>query len=189
MSWRIPVKTEHMKQQSEHEPSMRYAEDIYYVVSRQKPIYRALEIGGAWGFSTLAILENGVKELITVDPNTMAEASNEAMANGYKNHQWRVIRSDKFWEENTEMYDLIYVDGSHLYKDVRGDLYEGWKCLNKGGSLLVDDWDHKKNQEAQNSEVEYGVSLACFEFWRDNHESIDLVDIHGRVLWFKKEEK
>lgn len=188
MSWQIPVKTEWMKTQETHIPSMTYAQDIHKVASRLKD-FTALEIGMAWGFSTLAILEAGAKNLLSVDPNLMAEGEKEAKANGYTNHTWTCTRSDTFWEENIDVsFDLIYVDGSHLYKDVVNDLYQAWKRLNKNGLLLIDDWDHPKNQsvDIDGKNVEYGVSLACLEFWRDHVDEIKGVGIEGRVLWFKK---
>lgn len=188
MSWSIPVKTEHMRSQADHEPSMQYAKDIHETVNRYGIKKNALEIGGAWGFSTLAILEAGVKNLVTVDPNQNAQAANEAKANGYTNHELLCIRSEEFWKNNTKNFDMIYVDGSHLYKDVYSDLYEAWKVLNKKGILMIDDWDHKKNNVASDSEVEYGVSLACFEFWRDHINEIVKANIHGRVLYFIKGE-
>lgn len=185
MTWSIPIKTEWMQKQSSHLPSMDYAKDIYAVASQLKN-FTALEIGGAWGFSTLALLEAGAKTLLTVDPNVLVEAPNEAKANGYTNYSWSCIRSDAFWKENTASYDLIYVDGSHLYKDVQNDLYKAWQTLNSRGMLLVDDWDHKKNVQAEGDITEYGVSLACWEFWRDHDDSIEDVDVYGRVLWFRK---
>lgn len=176
-----------MKHESNHAPSMQYAKDIYKVAKRLKD-FTALEIGGAWGFSTLAILEAGAKSLLTVDPNQLIEAKKESEANGYTNHQWTACRSDKFWlEERDVKFDLIYVDGSHLYRDVKPDLYEAWERLNPKGLLLVDDWDHKHNQsvDIDGESVKYGVSLACWEFWRD-HKDVKKVGIEGRVLWFKK---
>lgn len=183
MSWTIPIKTEWMKDQSNHAPSMSYAQNIHKVASTMKN-FDALEIGGAWGFSTLAILEAGAKTLVTVDPNVLIEAVNESKANGYTNHSWTCVRSDKFWKENTATFDLIYVDGSHLYDDVRNDLYEAWKVLRPGGLLLADDWDHKKNIKAEGDTSEYGVSLAVLEFWRDH--DVAHIGIEGRVLWLQK---
>lgn len=174
-----------MKEQSKHVPSMDYAKNIYKVASKLKD-FTALEVGAAWGFSTLAILEAGAKSLISVDNNVMIEAPNEAKANGYDNYSWSCVRSSVFWEENSVSFDLVYIDGSHLYRDVVNDLYEGWKCVNPGGYLMLDDWDHKKNIQAEDDTTEYGVSLAAFEFWRDHVNEILEVNIEGRILWFKK---
>lgn len=174
MSWSIPVKTDNMLKESKHAPSMQYAKDIYKVASTLDD-FVALEIGAAWGLSTLAILEAGAKHLTSVDNNTMAQGENEAVANGYKDKfAWDCIRSEEFWKKNTTKFDLIYIDGSHDYKDVKNDLYKAWTFLKPGGLLLADDWDHRFNL------TDYGVALACWEFVRDHPCEIG---IEGRVLW------
>lgn len=187
-SWSIPIKTEWMTEQSSHEPSMEYSKDIYRVASRLKD-FTALEVGAAWGFSTLAILDAGAKHLTSVDPNGLIKAPAEVEANGYKDkYVWTACRSDVFWKENQTTYDLIYIDGSHLYQDVKNDLYEAWKRLNPGGLLLCDDYDHKKNNTVDDNGkfAEYGVSLAAWEFWRDHYDSVKTCGIERRVLWFEK---
>lgn len=190
MSWKVPVKTEWMREQSSHEPSMRYAEDIHRVakaLGNTVGPFTALEIGAAWGFSTLAILEAGAKHLTSVDNNLNIMAPSEAEANGYGDkYVWDGTRSEEYWKTNTTEFDLVYIDGSHLYVDVVNDLYEGWKRTKPGGIMMADDWDHKKNIKAENDTTEYGVSLACFEFWRDHQEDIAEVGIEGRILWFLK---
>lgn len=185
MSWSLPAKTAWMREQSTHQPSMDYAVNIYDVASKLDN-FTALEVGAAWGFSTLAILEAGAKHLTSVDPNLQIEAPKEVEANGYKEkYAWWNGRSDKFWSENrSSKFDLIYIDGSHLYDDVKNDLYEAWKRLKPGGLLLCDDWDHKHNITVEDGRAMYGVSLACWEFLRD-HKVSDM-GIEGRVLWFEK---
>lgn len=185
MSWQIHPKTDWMKTQVTHKPSMDYAKDIHKVASTLKD-FDALEIGAAWGFSTLAILGAGARSLLSIDPNQAIKAPEEAEANGYDNYVWNCVRSDQFWQENKSTFDLIYVDGSHLYNDVKNDLYEAWKVLNTEGLLLVDDWDHKNNQKVDidGQSVTYGVSLACWEFFRDH--KVSNIGVEGRVLWFKK---
>lgn len=186
MSWSIPVKTDWMKTQASHKPSMDYAKDIHRVASRLPEGFTALEIGGAWGFSTLAILGAGAKSLETVDPNVLAECKNESEANGYTNHIWNVLKSQDYWQPNNTKVDLIYVDGSHLYDDVKNDLYKAWEQLKPGGLLMADDWDHINNikVDVNSSFSIYGVALACWEFWRDH--PVKDAGIDGRVLWFQK---
>jgi len=185
MSWTLPVKTEHMKNEAKYKVNVDYAENIYKVASRLKD-FTALEIGAAWGFSALAILGAGAKFLVSVDNNELAKAKSETEANGYTNHEWNKVRSEQYWRENETRFDLIYVDGSHSYGDVKMDLYQGWERLNKNGLLLADDWDHRKNNVGEDNHAEYGVSLACFQFWRDHIDEISNVGIEGRVLWFEK---
>jgi cephalosporin hydroxylase len=47
-------------------------------------------------------------------------------------------------------YDFIYIDGSHLAKDVLTDAVLAWQILEPGGYLAFDDytWTEKPRQEA-----------------------------------------
>ena len=44
-----------------------------------------------------------------------------------------------------DMYDFIYVDGSHLMLDCYLDLILSWKILNKGGIMAIDDYTYNIN--------------------------------------------
>jgi hypothetical protein len=46
---------------------------------------------------------------------------------------------------NKEMYDFIYIDGSHLAFDCYSDLIQSWRLLARGGLLAIDDYLY--NQE------------------------------------------
>jgi len=52
--------------------------------------------------------------------------------------------------KNNQLFDFIYVDGSHKCLDVHLDLFLSWKLLRKGGVLAIDDymyhWDKVKEQ-------------------------------------------
>lgn len=187
MSWVIPTSTDWMRKQRQHKPTMDYAQDIYEIVKELLPPgFTALEVGGAWGVSALAILEAGARHLETLDPDPEAKARSEAVANGYGDkHAMNYVRSGQYWKENKTKFDLIYIDGSHNYEDVKVDLYEAWQRLNTGGYLMADDWDHPNNVKVNDdkTEADYGVSLACWEFFRDNPCPIGT---HGNVLWFMK---
>lgn len=37
--------------------------------------------------------------------------------------------------------DLVYIDGSHEYEDVKADLKNYWPLVNSGGVMFGDDWD------------------------------------------------
>ena len=55
-------------------------------------------------------------------------------------------QSDQFFLKNIDegnIYDLIYIDGSHYYKDVISDAKSSWSMLKKGGIIIFDDflWD------------------------------------------------
>ena len=62
--------------------------------------------------------------------------------NDYK-HRINTIKdtSDNFFKtSNVVFYDLIYIDGSHHYKDVLNDARNSYKLLNKNGYLIFDDF-------------------------------------------------
>lgn len=53
------------------------------------------------------------------------------------------VRSDKalpLLQERGVKLRLAFVDGSHLYDDIRGDLEGVWPLLVPGGLLVMDDW-------------------------------------------------
>ena len=47
--------------------------------------------------------------------------------------------SDKFFLENTQKFDLIFIDGLHHYKQVKKDIINSLKVLNDGGMILMHD--------------------------------------------------
>jgi len=178
--WTLPIKTEWMKSQMEHESSRSYAEEIYNLV-KEFPYKNALEIGAAWGLSTLAILLAQDKgNLLSVDPDETIKTPEEIKQNGLEDRwTWVESRSNKFWENNKDIFDIIYIDGSHLYDDVHLDLHEGWKVLKNGGLMFLDDITHKANKTG-----EYGVSLAAWQHIVNNN--ITKIETTTRLLYFKK---
>ena len=47
--------------------------------------------------------------------------------------------SDQFFSNNTDFFDCIFIDGLHEYKQVKRDILNSLKFLNKGGIILVHD--------------------------------------------------
>ena len=47
--------------------------------------------------------------------------------------------SDEFFAHNNKKYDIIFIDGLHLEEQVKKDIINGLKCLNKGGKIVVHD--------------------------------------------------
>lgn len=186
--WNLPIKTDWMAVQMKHEQTRRYAQEIFEVVANH-PYDKALEIGCAWGVSTLSILLAQPKgHLTSVDPNTHTKAPAEVMENNLP-LRWKFVeaRSENFWKTNREKFDLVYIDGSHLYKNVHIDLTEGWEALNPGGLLMIDDFTHKKNREYDptSSEVMYGVSLACWQLVQDKQIK-DIRTKPHHILYMRK---
>jgi predicted O-methyltransferase YrrM len=53
---------------------------------------------------------------------------------------FREMYSNDFFLTNTERYDFIYIDGSHLEKDIINDMTEADKVLVTGGIMWMDDY-------------------------------------------------
>lgn len=190
--WRLPETTDWATQQNKHEPTRSYGEEVFEVVSELKP-KACLEIGCAWGVSTLATLMGSPEcSLISVDSDPTNKAISEVEANGLDD-RWIFgnMKSEEFWKVNRKTFDFVYVDGSHLYKDAKIDMFEGWKVLEPGGTLMMDDFTHPHNKKAdcKSGEAEYGVSLAAWELFKEKSEEIDEVSCTTRLLMFRKKNK
>lgn len=159
---KLPEKTEWFKEQNLHQPTLEYANEIYNVV-KEHGYTKAMEVGCIWAVSTISILMAGKGTLLSVDPIPQTNPSMHAMVEVRHNeftNRWDYFtgRSAKFWEQNKDKFDLIYIDGSHNYEDVKLDLLAAWVCLKRGGLLLTDDYLHDHNHDS-----DYGVSLAVLE--------------------------
>lgn len=56
-------------------------------------------------------------------------------------HRIKKIKGDsrKVMIDMTEKFDFIYIDGSHACLDVMIDMVNGWRLLNNGGIMVMDD--------------------------------------------------
>ncbi len=125
-----------------------------------------LEIGTFEGRSAIYICENFQNiKVICVDPFDEYEsveslAKKQDMKRIYDTFQSNVkdfkdrinhykISSNEFFKKNNELFDIIYIDGSHYYIDVENDFKNSLNCLNVGGIIIFDDflWDYYKKIE------------------------------------------
>ena len=51
--------------------------------------------------------------------------------------------SDNYFLMNKNKFDLIYIDGNHLYDFVKNDILNSLKCLNENGLIVTDDYKLK----------------------------------------------
>ena len=141
--------------------------------------FNYLEIGSFEGISALYILENFSKaELFCVDP-WLQLTPNSGTSEGYehlkmsevennfdnnlfffnKRYKKCKIKSDNFFLKNKVEFDVIYIDGSHIAKDVLNDCKSSWKVLKKNGIMLLDDYFWQNYQE-----IEKNPATAINEF-------------------------
>lgn len=49
------------------------------------------------------------------------------------------LTSDAFFAQNTERFDIVFVDGLHTYEQVRTDVLNALACINEGGVIVMHD--------------------------------------------------
>ena len=125
-----------------------------------------LEIGTFEGKSAIYICENFENiEVTCVDPFDKYETieslvKKQDMKKIYDTFQSNIkvfknrithykISSNEFFKKSNELFDIIYIDGSHYYIDVENDFKNSLNCLNKGGIIIFDDflWNYYKKIE------------------------------------------
>lgn len=50
-----------------------------------------------------------------------------------------VKTSDEFFKINKDKFDIVFIDGMHEHEQVKRDIENSLKCLNKGGIILLHD--------------------------------------------------
>lgn len=54
------------------------------------------------------------------------------------------MTSDEFFAQNSNKYDIIFIDGLHVFDQVYRDITNSLKCLNQDGTIVVHDCNPKK---------------------------------------------
>lgn len=67
-----------------------------------------------------------ISQKIGVDPN------------GYFSNQIKMT-SDEFFNQNNETFDIIFIDGLHVYEQAKKDLINSLSCLNENGIIVMHD--------------------------------------------------
>ena len=49
------------------------------------------------------------------------------------------MTSDEFFEKNKNLYDCIFIDGAHVYDQVRKDIFNSIKSLTNNGTIILHD--------------------------------------------------
>ena len=126
---------------------------FYWIIKKINNDFKYLEIGVFEGNSFLFIT-NEFKPIVSYAVDPWADSDDEIVDNMSiveKNFDRNLSdisskikkikkKSDDFFYENNENFDVIYIDGSHIYSNVFSDAVNSWKILNKNGILIFDDY-------------------------------------------------
>ena len=91
--------------------------------------------------------------------------------------------SDKYFDNNDEKFDLIYIDGWHEAPQVYKDICNSWNFLNINGIIICDDYfygDIKSNQDKNLP------AYAINKFILQNKTKIKIICVNNNQIFLKK---
>ena len=147
-------------------------EFICELIKREPSITKTLEVGCAYGLSSLFIAE-GLKGRPGA-MHTMLDPNQHTTWEGVGIHHLKKAGFDSFelvekksefalpgiLEENEESFDLVLVDGWHTFDHTLLDCFYATRLLKVGGYLLVDDVSFPAIRRV----IDYFLQYPCFEF-------------------------
>lgn len=128
---------------------------------KNQPDLRFLEIGCYEGKATRWLLENiltnnsstilcvdtfeGSAEHSQLDNSKILENFKENVIHVYPERAFfRIGESQKILKTFNDIYDFIYIDGSHVASDVIEDIILAFSLLRSGGIIIMDDYEWDK---------------------------------------------
>jgi hypothetical protein len=115
--------------------------------------------------------------------NTKAEDYFNKNTNFFRNKIKKIkSTTKKFFLENSNNFDLIYLDASHKCKDVKFDCISSWKILNINGVLIIHSIFLRKFKNLYNNNLN-GVNLFLKELKNNNYK---IINITNNFLALKK---
>jgi len=163
----------------------------YYLENLKEIKY--LEIGSFEGRSAVFVGElNNVKEVTCVDTFEGSDEHNNinfdlVYNNCSKNLKklnisYNLIKnsSHNFFKINDNKFNVIYIDGSHFYNDVKKDFINSMNSLVEGGILICDDFFWFFYEKKEDNPI--GAILECYE---NNKKNLEILFVNRQII-FKK---
>ena len=173
--------------------------NAYYwdlIINNNFKKFSYLEIGSWEGNSAMFVLKNfNTKNVTCVDIWDLHDDKiKDDQLKRFNNFQSNLIEfkerfsfykntSDKFFINNKDKYDVIYIDGWHEAPQVYKDINNCWNCLNENGIIICDDYFYGniKNNEDNNLPAN-----SINKFISENKHKLKIVNVNNTQIFFKK---
>lgn len=99
------------------------------------------------------------------------------------NQNYKIFKgkSNNFFIQNSRKFNLIYIDGSHFYEDVKLDFENSLNCLEKEGILICDDFLWFYYKDIRNNPMK--AILECYE---KNKNNLEIIFVNYQIIFKKK---
>lgn len=84
---------------------------------------------------------------------------------------------------NSELFDIIYIDGSHHYDDVLSDAQNSYNHIKQGGIIIFDDFLKRYYKKKDHDPI-----TAILKFIKKNKNDIDVMNVNYQII-IKKNNK
>jgi len=173
--------------------------NAYYwdlIISKNFKEFSYLEIGSWEGNSASYILKNfKTKKVFCVDIwDTNNDSPKQEERNRFESFIFNLKKfkerfsffkgtSDKFFKNNSQKFDVIYIDGWHEANQVYKDINNSWDCLNVNGIIICDDYFYG---DIKNNLVNNLPANAINKFIFENKNKLKVICVNNTQIFFKK---
>jgi hypothetical protein len=93
----------------------------------------------------------------------------------YFNFTFLMKTTDDFFKDNTETFDIIFIDADHSYESVKKDFENALKILNKHGIIFLHDTD--PIGEKFLNPIYCGDSYKMLDYIHNYHPELDIINL------------
>ena len=94
------------------------------------------------------------------------------------------MTSDEFFSQNTEKFDLIFVDGMHKYEQVLKDVDNAFACLEENGIVVMHDVlpSNRYSAVANKKDKKKGIVAWNGDVWRTAFDLVQRADVSFYIV-------
>lgn len=139
--------------------------DIIFQIVKLMGCNKYLELG-IWNGSNISEIHKVCEYCVGVDILDCRE---------FFDYIYRQTTTDDFFAQNTEMFDIIFIDADHNFEAVKKDFANSLKVLNKLGIILIHDTD--PFDEAYSRPGLCGDSYKIIDWIAENYDGLNVLTL------------